>query len=537
MNSLINALREMGPARLASMAGVAVFMLGFIIFLTIRLTDSQKTLLFGQLEAEDAQAMTARLSEMNVDFELGRNGTDIYVPGNKVSELRLALAETAGSKSKEGYSIFDNGDTLGATNFQQNVNLVRALEGELARTIRSIEGVKKARIHIVLSKREMFSKKTQHPTASVVVKMKGGQTLKPQQVIAIQHLVSGAVPKLEVNHVSVLDNRGKLLTKSNNVGTEAVEAAENEDRRVALEKRLQQSIQDLLERSIGAEKVRAEVNVDMDFSKVVTDKMTFDPDGQVVRSSITEEGAALSNEQNGNAVSVAQNLPDSGVGGSAGGTSTSNNSTRETVNYEISQTKTSTIRKEGVIKKISVAVLVDGNYAKDEEGKEVYQPRSEEEIKIIKNLVRSTIGFDQARGDTVEVANMRFIDDRAIEEDDSLVMGMTKDDIISITENLGMVVMVLVFAIFIIRPLVTRAFESLPVEDDLQMLVEEPPPPQITGPVEMEEEEFEADELIDIAKVEGRVKASSLRKIGEIVDNHPEEALNIIRTWLYQADD
>jgi flagellar M-ring protein FliF len=537
LNSLINALREMGPGRLASIAGVAIFMLGFIIFLTIRLTDSQKTLLFGQLEAEDAQVMTAKLSEMNVDFELGNGGADIYVPGNQVSELRLMLAETAGSKNKEGYNLFDNGDAIGSTSFQQNVNLVRALEGELARTIRSIEGVKSARIHIVMSKREMFSKKTQHPTASVVVKMKGGQSLQPQQVIAIQHLVSGAVPKLEVKHVSVLDNKGKLLTKSNEIGTEAVEAAENEQRRITMEKRLQKSIQGLLERSVGPGKVKAEVNVDMDFSKVITDKMTYDPDGQVVRSSITEEGSSLSNEQDGNAVSITQNLPDTGLGGGMGGSTNQNNSTRETVNYEISQTKTSVVRKEGVVKKISVAVLVDGTYKEDEEGNKEYQPRTDDEINTIKDLVRSAVGFDQARGDTVEVANMRFIDETEIVEDDALIMGMTKEDIIDLTENLGMVVMVLVFAMFVIRPLVTRAFESLPAEEELQMLIEEPPPPKITGPVELEEEEFEAEELIDIAKVEGRVKASSLRKIGEIVDKHPEEALNIIRGWMYQSDD
>ncbi|MGB1027047.1 MAG: flagellar basal-body MS-ring/collar protein FliF, partial [Rhodospirillaceae bacterium] len=498
-----------------------------------------------------AKGIIADLEERNVPFQMANNGTQILVPASEVQKLRVQLSELAvSSGATVGYEIFDESDMLGSTQFTQNVNMLRALEGELARTIQSIDGVEVARVHLVLPKREPFTRQANEPSASVLVRMRG-RTLQQNQVIAIQNLLAAAVPNMDPKKVSIIDENGTLLTRGLNEEDGQLLAINQDELRRAKEQDLARSIEEMLERTVGPGKVRAEVNVDMDFNRVVTNKEFYDPDGQVVRSTTTIE-ENLSSSDAPASVSVDQNLPEDQFTQTSGATSSNNeNRAEETINYEITRTTTNEIRETGLINRLSVAVMVDGITDMDGEGNTTWQPRSQEEMDNLAALVRSAIGFVGERGDSVEVINMQFVDYAGLFEDEEIwrFMGFTKEEIMSIAEGLGVAIVAILVILLVVRPLVQRAFENLPTGADQGgaglLSAEMPGAPQLTGPggvpipagmLGLPDEMEDAEELIDIDKVEGRVKASSLRKIGEIVDKHPEEALSIIRNWLYSEN-
>ncbi len=541
MNPFVQQIKNLGPARLAAMGGVAVGLIAFIIFFATRFSAAPMALLYGNLSATDSREVIKQLELSGVPFEMGNNNTEIRIPTEQVTTTRMHMAELGlPSGASVGYEIFDNMDALGATNFMQNVNLVRALEGELGRTIKSIEGIQNARVHLVMPQREMFTREMQEPTASVYVKMKSGR-LAENQVKAVQHLIASAVPKLRPTNISIVDERGTLLSRSFENDQQQVQA-QQEEARNNLERRLATSITTLVESTLGPGKVRAEVRADMEFDKVVTASESYNPDQSVPRSTVTVTNNAKSAERQPRDVSVSQNLPDAQANSGAGTATTDENRSEETVNYEISKTTENRVRESGNVKRLSVAVLVDGTYgAPDAEGKRAYTQLPDETMSKIEALVKTAIGFDQNRGDQVQVTNMQFtgIDDLLGDQKEFNILGFNKEEIMRMAEGLGVAVVAVLVILLVVRPLVTRAFEAMPTGEDA-LLSSEGGVAQLTGPggVPMpmgnQEEEEDLDELIDIDKVEGRVKASSLRKISDIVDKHPEEALSIIRTWLYQ---
>lgn len=277
----------------------------------------------------------------------------------------------------------------------------------------------------------------------------------------------------------------------------------------------------------------------MDFDQVVVNREIYDPEAQVLRSSTTIEESSQTDEREP-IVSVEQNLPDAETQ-NANQVKQQANRTEETVNYEISKEVISQVRKNGVIKRLSVAVIVDGTYTLNPNGTKTYVPRTEKEMELLTTLVRSAVGYDANRGDTVEVINLPFFnpDDLLRLEDPILFMGFTKQEIMKMVEGLGVALVAVLVILLVVRPLIVKAFEQPENEeeenllmgpsDDLQQL-----PSPSSGGVLTETDQLE--ELIDIAKVEGRVKASSVRKIGEIIDQHPEEAVSIIRSWMYSDE-
>ncbi len=549
MDTIALALRNLGPMRLAIMGAVMVGLIGFFIFLITKLTTPSMELLYGELESSDSASIQSRLQSMSIPYELKQGGAQILVPANDVGRARLSLAnEGLPGGGSIGYEIFDDADSLGTTNFMQNVNLVRALEGELARTIQTLSSVKDARIHLVMPKRELFSREKQEPSASVVLRMRGAVRLNSEQVSAVQHLVAAAVPGLNPSRVSIVDNKGKLLAggfeDEDDVGAMAAKA---EEQRRILENRLGRTIEELLERTVGFGKVRAEVHAEVDFDRISTQSEEFNPDGQVVRSTQTVEQSASSRDTEGQSpVSVGTNLPDPTAGaGESQSSAAADNRTEETVNFEISKKIINHVRETGIVKRLSVAVLLDGNRVKNEDGDLVYQPRSEAEMELLATLVRGSIGFNADRGDTVEVINMEFAEFEEPEEKLELFFGLGKNDLLRIAEILVLAIVALLVILLVVRPLVSRAFESIPsaAAASERLLAEQaaglapalagPGAPGVPAPTEgMEEEQFE--ELIDIDRVEGRVKASSVKKVAEIVEKHPDEALSIVRAWMYQ---
>ncbi|MBI2235583.1 MAG: flagellar M-ring protein FliF [Magnetospirillum sp.] len=551
MNAFLQMLRGLGPMRLAAIAGVGVSILGFFIYLMSRVATPQLELLYGDLDLGDSKQIIEKLTAEKTPYELRKDGTEIWVPKDRKLELRVRMAEQAlpSGGRMAGYELFDKQDALGTTSFQQNINLVRALEGELARTIRSIEKIKSARVHLVLPKREAFSREANDPSASVILKMQGNQRLEKSQSLAIQHLIAAAVPKMKPSRISIVDDKGTLLARGFENSQEYI-AQTSEEARLNHEAKLARTIEDMIERSLGPGRVRAEVSVDMDMSRAVTTEETYDPETKVVRSQVTISETDQSQDSEPTPVTVQQNLPDPSAA-SSGNVKTSSKASKsqETVNYEISKKTRNTVRESGEIRKISAAVLVDGVREKQADGKQSYRDRTPEEIAQLESLVKSAIGFTKDRDDQVKVVSMSFYKGEELtesEEPGEFIFGMRRDFVEKVASNLGLSVVAILFLLLVLRPLISRAIESMQGQvgpDGRRLLTAEGAGvPQLTGPgaggmaapALGGEEEVIADELIDIDKVEGRVKASSIRKIGEIVDKHPEEALSIIRNWLYQ---
>jgi len=539
MNSFVQQMRNLGPTRLAALAGVAVGLLAFIIFFATRFTSEPMELLYADLQPADASAIIEELESRGIPHEV--RDADILVPADQVGRLRMQMAELAlPGGGNMGYEVFDQMDSLGATNFMQSMNRVRALEGELGRTIRSIEGVAAARVHLVLPEREMFTRQARAPSASVYVKMQRGR-LEKDQVLAVQHLIAAAVPDLEPSGVSIIDERGTLLSQGFEDETTLMVRTQEEMRR-KVEARLAQAVETLLGRSVGPGRVRAEVRADMDFDRIAVEQEIYDPDSQVARSTVTREESIQQDESDPDTVTVDQNLPEADLDVTSMRATNAENRVEETVNYELSRKVVNQVTEGGRISRLSVAVLVDGAYRTDDAGERVYAPRDEAEMDQLAALARTAIGFDAARGDQLEIVNMPFTTLDEVEfEEPFTFMGFSKDEIMRMAEGLGVAIVAVLVILLVVRPLVTRAFESGAAGADAQMITAEGQvlAPQLAGPgggvpAPIPEEEEFSDELIDIDKVEGRVKASSLRKIGEIVDKHPEEALSIIRNWLYQ---
>ncbi|WP_135076007.1 flagellar basal-body MS-ring/collar protein FliF [Terasakiella sp. SH-1] len=541
MSGFVDALKNLGPQRLAVVGGVILALVAFFIYLMTRIGTPQMELLYTNLSADDSRQIVEILSRQQVPYDVAKEGTEIFVASDQVGPMRLKIAENGlPSGGSVGYEVFDNSDAIGSTNFQQNVNLVRALEGELARTIRSIGSVKAARVHLVLPRRELFSRERQQPSASVVLKMANVERLKKEQIAAVQHLVASAVPDLKPDRISIVDDKGTLLAKGFDDPTGADKSQEIERQRLKKQEDIARKIESLLERTVGFGKVRAQVHADMDFSRETSVEETFDPEGQVVRSSSTLEENEQSNEsENDMAVTVGNNLPDAQQGGSGATAGSSANRTQETVNYEISKRVTNRVRETAVVNRLSVAVLVDGLYAKDEDGNVTYEARTQEEMDQISTLVKSAIGYQDER-DRVDVINMRFAAVEEFDDAPEIVFWIfTKEELMRYAEMVVLGFVALLVILLVVRPLIKRVFEQQAAaeaaalaEAEQEALAGPAGVPVPSDTVAEDDDSFE--ELIDIDRVEGRVKASSVKKVGEIVDKHPEEALAIIRNWMYQ---
>ena len=435
------------------------------------------------------------------------------------------------------------------------------MEGELARTISTMNPIQSARVHLVLPQRELFSHSAQTATASIFIKTRNGTVLGHEQVAAIQHLISAAVPQLQPNEISIVDDRGNLLARPKGNGPAAGGADGAGDMRVEFEQAQVRKIEDLLSQTLGYGKARAQVSADMDFDRITTSSEIYDPESQVVRSTQNTSEDSTNSESNGSqGVSVTNNLPANPAqiaNNNNGGSSNKNNRTEETVNYEINKTVRNQVREGGQIRKLSVGVVVDGTYKTSDDGKtNTYVPRSDEEIKKIHDLVASAVNFDQTRGDTLQVVNMQFAQgdqpkDQASSPD--LLMGIPKADLFHAVETIILALIALLVVLLVIRPILRKILDTSqsPIGGSDNLLsgssygdgmggtAQLPAPTGAMGrDLEMESSaaESEIERMIDISRVEGRVKASSLRKVGEIVDKHPDEAVSILRNWMYQEN-
>ncbi len=534
LQGLAGFLKGLGASRLMAMVAVTAALIGFFAFVIMRVTTPQMTTLFTDLSVEDSAGIVKDLERQAIPFELRNDGAVIMVPKDKVTRLRMKLAEGGLPKGGGvGYEIFDKSDALGTTSFVQNINHLRALEGELARTIRAIDRIQAARVHLVLPERPLFSRETPEPSASIVVRVRG--SLEPQQIRAVRHVVASAVSGLKPQRVSIVDEAGQLLADG---ATGDADNTNADERRSGFEKRMRSQVEAIVSSVVGAGRARVQLSADFDYNKITQTSDRFDPEGRVLRSSQTREESSATADNSGQ-VTVNNELPGNQNKDNAAPARDQSKKTEETNNYEISRTTKTEVTEAGRVNRISVAVLVDGSYAKNDKGEMVYQERSKEQLDRIAALVRSAIGFDQKRGDQVEVVNLKFAEAPlvvAVAEPTGLLgmLQFTKDDVMYVIELGVMMLLGLVVLFMVIRPLVERILAS----EEISSLIGDASVPALTDASVQPAGASQSlipnatAQMIDVAQVQGQVHAQSVHRVGELAERNPNETASIVRQWL-----
>lgn len=410
---LIATLARSGRMRIVAALGVTALVGGSLGVIMLSGQNGDKALLYSGLSLEKSATIMKKLDQANVRYEMRADGSMIFVPRSQVLDARMRLAEDGLPKRGspgQGYEIFDKQDALGQTTFIQNMNRVRALEGELARTISSLEIIKSARVHLVLPERKLFEKDAQQPSATVVIGSRGPE-ITPAQVRAMRNLVASAVPGLKLDRITVVDEGGRLLASGAEASEDAMGGVGADERKAAIEDRYRQMVLQIVESVTGVGAARVQVSADVDFNRVTQSNETFNPDGKVLRSSTTvEDSSTNQSAEGGGATTVTNNVPGQQAAATAKPTN-QQQSTRseETSNYEISKTVRTEVIEGGKVNRLSVAVAVDDARTAGAAGKPpTYTPRQQQELDRINQLVKSAVGFDEKRGDKVEVVNIAF---------------------------------------------------------------------------------------------------------------------------------
>ena len=549
-------LKNLTPLKIASILGSAVAGVIFLGFMMYKLVQPPMSILYTNLSPDDSSIIISRLEAMNVPYSIDDSGKQIKVPVSKVLMMRMSFAQEGIPKTGSiiGYEIFDKSESLGTSQFVHNVNLVRALEGEISRTISSLAPIDSARVHLVMPKKELFSKNSAEPSASIVLKMRGSQFLNKQEVAAVGHIVATAIPGLRVENVTIVDTRGKPLKLGSSDDQMSTLTDNITEYQHAVESRYKNIVEELLEKSVGVGKVKANVTAEIDFDREVTNSEVFDPDGQVLRSRRVMEESEKERE-NANEAGVAGNLP--GANGDTNGSGRNSTRTDEVSNYEISKTITNKISESGRIKKLSLAILIDGIYdikqnPYTEEYDVNYQPRPDDEIEQIKSLAASAIGIDPARGDKIEVINMRFSDEFLSIPAKEGKFDWVKNELDNIIQTIVIGIVIILVILLVVRPVIMRSLElrkiAMTESETMDMVMPDPEVAAATSAQEtLEEVEqghlktaaeagYAPDEVIDLTSNEDKRKINLVKQVNNLVEKHPDETVSVIRNWLYSNE-
>lgn len=453
---LIEPFLALSPGKqmlIAAVAFLSAAAFAILIFVANR-TDYKP--LFTNLTSEDAGEIVKKLKDTKTPYQITADGKGVLVPSDKVYELRLTLAsEGIPQGGGVGFEIFDR-KNFGMTEFVQKLNYQRALQGELSRTIAQLTGVEQARVHLVIPEKSLFKDNEKPATASIVLKMKSNRALRDSEVQGVVHLVSASIEGMDPEHVTILDSRGKILSKGGSSDpTARMTSAMQETQRI-YEKNVEERIQSLLDPIVGGGKTVARVTASFDFKQVERVEEKFDPESIAVRSEQRTEEKGSSTTSSSGVPGVQTNLGRTAPGG--GATSGGGSKNDETLNYEVSRSTAKIIEPVGALSKISIAVLVDGKYeapAAVKEGqtaKAKYTPRSPDELQKIETLVKSAVGFNLERGDQLTVQNIPFQDTGEAGSSETATW-WTNPFFISLAKNLMIGVGFLVLILFVIRPL------------------------------------------------------------------------------------
>jgi flagellar M-ring protein FliF len=492
------------------------------------LNKTEYKVLYSHLYQEDAASVVNFLQKEKIPYKITDSGTTILIPESHVYETRLKLAGEGTLHGQGiGFELFDE-NKIGQTNFVQNINYQRALQGELSRTISELPEVESARVHLVLPGKSLFVEEQAPPSAAIMLKLAGGRTLTPQQVQAIVNLTATSVEGLDTEHITVADSRGKVLYEPRSSADMVGMTSTQLEYQTNVQRLLEQRVEQLLIPIMGPGRAIVRVNADLDFDRTTIRKETFDPKSAVVRSEIKSE------EENRGSANVGGGTPDPNYRGendllTASGTAQESTRTSSTTNFDINREERQIVAQIGAVKRLSVAVLVDGKYVTQQDGTQSFEPLDADQLAQIRQLAQRAVGFDEERGDAIEVTSIAFGD--PAEGTDSSALDTASRYFQMLGKPLLNAVIVLLFLFFVVRPVVlallrprvdeptaVREQEELGAAEELKALTEN-----------MSEEE--------LAEVDAGKRIENAKHLAQqMVEQNMDQAVLIMRQWLSQGE-
>lgn len=533
---IIDNLRGFGPQRLAAMGGVVALVLAVVAIAAVYLNRPAHETLYVGLERADVNQIGLVLGEAGIRFDVASDGSTVLVEAGKTAQARMLLAEKGlPTSTNAGYELFDNVGSLGLTSFMQQITRVRALEGEIARTVQSIQGIRAARVHIVLPERGSFRREEQQPSASVVIR---ASTLDGQRsAAAIRHLVSAAVPGLNTDRVTVLDSNGALLASGEDPTNSALTRSMEIERMVA--QNMEENIRRALTSYLGNDNFRASVRAAVNTDMRQIEETIFDPDSRVERSVQVVRSANSASQKAANPpTTVEQNLPEEDVAATDGTQSNEESERREeTTNYELNSKRIATVSNGYSVSKLSIAVVVNEARLSEILGANATPEMREARVAEIEALVASATGYDQTRGDVVTVSAVEFIEDTELAGTSASMLESVGRHTGTLINAAAFIVVVFLVAWFGLRPLTamlspaagprTEAAEAqraLPQPGERQALADNGG--QIAGP--------DGLQMAPPEEFRQRIKPAPQERLGRMVDLNEERTASILRKWAAQ---
>jgi flagellar M-ring protein FliF len=544
MKGLLDSIRRLGMVRVAMLMGVTLGIIGAFVWLELQgPSRARMTMLASDLDPQSAQQIVTELTARKIPYRL--DGGQIFVPDSDLAAARaLSTVSGASAGSITGYEIFDKGNDLAVTDFDQQVKLTRALEGELARTIVSVRGIVHARVHIVLPHREPFAHDRQHAQASVMLTVPGQQMLSAEAIQSVVNLVAAGVPGLRPQDVTVVDSNLHLLFQAGDGSDARTKTASEEDVRQKTETRLSQAVEMMLEPSLGPGHVHAEASIRMNFDKVNETQEKYDPDGSVVRSTQNVTSNNKTTDKTG-PVSLQNNLPNADAG--AATTGSQEGRQEETTNYEIGKTVRAIVHDQPQIERVSLAVMVDGIDDVGTDGKHTWKPRDQAQLDQIEKLVKSVIGFDEKRGDRLDVVSMPFVTtlDAAVAAAPGRP-AKSNGDLVTFLQMIAFGVVGFGIIILTARSIFTALNKQAvgltmagPTGEIANGGVPAIGSSSLGGtlgighsPSDGPNAAPDDDDVVTMSNIQGQMRASAIRKVTQLVDRHPDTTLGIIRGWI-----
>jgi flagellar M-ring protein FliF len=544
---LFRNLQNLGRTRLLTLAGVGILSVALVLFAALYVNKPAQETLYVGLDATDLNQISIALAEAKINFQVGTDGTSLTVPTGMTGKARALLAERGlPNSTNAGYELFDNVGSLGLTSFMQEVTRVRALEGEIGRTITSISGISAARVHIVMQDVGNFRKADQKPTASVMIRANAEAARKAAQ--AIRHLVASAVPGLEVDDVTILDSTGQLLASGDDQSNGAL------NRNLGIVQNVQGEIASNIDKALapflGMDNFRSSVTAQLNTDSQQVQETTYDPESKVERSVRTTKEAQKSQQrQSDTAATVEQNIPQAAP--QAGGNGpTSNDQTdkrEEQTNYEINSKTTATVRNSYKIEKLSVAVVVNRGRIAQMVGQPADQAKVDAYIAEMQKIVATAAGLDPSRGDVVTVNAMDFLDTQLLDDNASglNIMDVLSRNIAGIINALAFVAVAVLIIWLGFRPLIRSlggSTNSTALPDAAGLELPDFAPGAVGGPGAALMDGFgsdfgfdSTDDLLTMGEDNGtfnrRVKEGPERRLSRMVEISEERAAKILRKW------
>lgn len=546
LSSIGTALGKLGAKRLIALALVGVALFGTILFSSFYLTRPTYETLYVGLSRDDVNRMGMALGEAGIAFDVSSDGTSVQVPIGQAEKARMFLAEKGlPTSNNAGYELFDNMGSLGLTSFMQEITRQRALEGEIARTIQAVQGVKAARVHIVLPDKGSFRRANQKPSASVVIRTDSNFATESAQ--SIRQLVAAAIPSLEASSVTVLDTTGKLLASGADAANGAPVMMATLERQVSA--RIDENIRKQLAPYLGMDHFQTSVQVELDTDRRQTNETIYNPDSQVARSvrTVRDQGNSQ-NSRNNDAVGVEQNIPQEEVAGGAGENSSDKKDRREeTTNYEINSKTISTVSDGYNVKKLAVAVVVDRSRLTPSEGKAPAPANYvDDQVNRIRQMVATASGLDTNRGDVINVTAVDFVasEDANMQPVEAPMWQTLSKYTSGLVNGAALVIAVLLIMFLGVRPLMREVHENqLALANGESALAgpENMPalPNQTTGDGQTGKNEgFDGNMLPDneddLHDLRSRMRMPPQKRLDQMISLDEDRFANVLREWVQE---